>query len=128
MQEIVRLCALSLATCLLVSLLKNCKSEYVFLIVLATGAYYFFYGVRGFVQIGDSIEKLRSFLGGYEEYLTLIMKVTGISFLCQFCAGLCRDAGHSCISDQIEMMGKLWIMFSGFPILLDVVSRIEQML
>ncbi len=128
MQEIVRLCAFSLTAVLLAGLLKSYKSEYVFFIILATGAYFFFCGFQGFVQISSSVETLRNFLGGYEEYLTLIVKVTGISFLCEFCSGLCKDAGYSCISDQIEMMGKMWIMFAGFPILLNVVSEIEQML
>ena len=54
------------------------------------------------------------------------MKVIGITYLCEFSAGICKDAGYGAISEQIEVLGKLSVMFSGLPILLAVVEQIQS--
>lgn len=52
------------------------------------------------------------------------MKVVGITYLCEFSAGICKDAGFAAVSDQIEILGKLSVLFAGLPILLTVIRQI----
>jgi stage III sporulation protein AD len=56
------------------------------------------------------------------------MKVVGITYLCEFSAGICKDAGFAAVSDQIEILGKLSVLFAGLPILLTVIRQIYGIL
>ena len=72
--------------------------------------------------------KLRSYLGGAESYLTILLKVIGITYICEFSAGICKDAGYQAVAGQIEVLGKLSVMFAGLPILFAVIDQIQNFL
>ena len=53
------------------------------------------------------------------------MKVICITYICAFSAGICQDSGYGSIAEQIEILGKLSVMFAGLPILLAVIEQIQ---
>ena len=63
---------------------------------------------------------------GADSYLSILLKVIGITYLCEFTASVCKDAGYGTVADQIEVLGKLSVMFAGLPILLTVVEQIQS--
>ena len=72
--------------------------------------------------------RLRSYLGGAENYLSILLRVIGITYICEFSAGICRDAGYQSVAGQIEILGKLSVMFAGLPILFAVIDQIQNFL
>ena len=72
--------------------------------------------------------KIRAYLNGAEGYLAILLKVIGITYMCEFSAGICRDAGHQSVAGQIEVLGKLTVMFAGLPILFAVIEQIQSFL
>lgn len=48
----------------------------------------------------------------------------GITYLCEFCAGLCRDAGYQAIAAQVELFGKVTVLLAGMPVLLSLIDTI----
>jgi len=62
---------------------------------------------------------------GSKGYLSILIKVIGITYLCEFSAAICKDAGFSTVADQIEVLGKLSVMFAGLPILLALLELIQ---
>ena len=81
--------------------------------------------------IGFALEEFRGlqqYLGDSKGYLGILMKVVGITYLCEFSAGICKDAGFSSVSDQLEILGKLSVLFAGLPILLSVIRQIYSMM
>ena len=60
--------------------------------------------------------------------LGILMKVVGITYLCEFSVGMCKDAGFTAVADQIEILGKLSVLFAGLPILLAVIRQIYGIL
>lgn len=68
------------------------------------------------------------YLGETQGYLGILMKVVGITYLCEFSAGMCKDAGFTAVADQIEILGKLSVLFAGLPILLAVIRQIYGIL
>ncbi len=50
----------------------------------------------------------------------------GITYLCEFCAGICKDAGYQGMAGQVEMFGKISIVLSGLPILFALVETIQK--
>ena len=54
------------------------------------------------------------------------LKVIGITYICEFCANLCRDAGYGSIAGQIELSGKLSVLMLGLPILLTLLETLKS--
>ena len=88
----------------------------------------FGYVVRQIEAVMGQLDFIREHLGGAQSYLSILLKVIGITYICEFSAGICKDAGFSSVSDQIEILGKLSVMFAGLPILFAVVEQIQGMM
>ena len=76
----------------------------------------------------EEFRGLQQYLGDSKGYLGILMKVVGITYLCEFSDGICKDAGFSSVSDQLEILGKLSVLFAGLPILLSVIRQIYSMM
>lgn len=128
MQEMVKISLLGVAGVLLAVQLKSHKPEYGVYIGLAVGIALFGFALRQAVAVADQLGRLRSYLGGTESYLGILLKVVGMTYICEFCAGICKDAGYQAVAGQIEILGKLSVMFAGLPILFGVIEQIQSFL
>lgn len=128
MQELVKVAFLGVAGVLLAVQFKGQKPEYGIYIGLAIGILIFGYALRQVEAVTSQFGKLRSYLGGAESYLTILLKVIGITYVCEFSAGICKDAGYQAVAGQIEVLGKLSVMFAGLPILFAVIEQIQNFL
>lgn len=105
---------------------KSQKAEYSMYIALAVSVIIFAYAVQMLEMILKQVEGLRVFLESGGEYLGTLLKMVGITYLCEFASGICKDAGYSAISGQIEVFGKLTVLFAGVPILFAVIESIQD--
>ena len=74
-----------------------------------------------------SFERLEKLLSIDMEYLGLLMKMIGVTYLSEFASSLCRDAGYSAVAGQIELVGKLTILTIGMPIVLALFELMVAM-
>lgn len=128
MQELVKVAFLGIAGVLLAIQFKGQKPEYGIYIGLAAAILVFGYALRQVEAVTQQLGKLRSYLGGAESYLSILLKVIGITYICEFSAGICKDAGYQSVAGQIEVLGKLSVMFAGLPILFAVIEQIHNFL
>ena len=71
------------------------------------------------------MERLREYLEDNYSYLTVLLKAVGATYVCEFCAGICKDAGYGGIAGQVEMLGKLYILLTGMPVLMTLLESIQ---
>ena len=128
MAEIMKIGILGLAGVLLAIQFKTIKPEYATYIGLGIGVLIMGYALGEFKGLVSSMETLRKYFAGAESYLTILVKVIGITYICEFCAGICKDAGYGSIADQIEILGKLSVMFAGMPILMAVIQTLDKLI
>lgn len=119
---------LAIVTVFLVILLKPLKNEYAMLVVLAGGMVLFYYGLEELKQIISSIDTLKGYMPYVSGYLGTFLKMIGITYLCEFSAGLCRDGGCQSLATQIEIVGKLSILAISAPVLVALFETIETLL
>ena len=100
--------------------------EYAVYIGVALGVLFFAFSMEQVKTMIDQVSVLRSYLGSGQGFVGVLMKVTGITYLCEFCAGICKDAGYGAVADQIEILGKLSVIFAGFPILISLIELLES--
>lgn len=106
--------------------LKNHKAEYGVYVALAVCFVMLEYIMRYFMQIVSGMEQLRGYLRENYSYLALLLKAVGATYACEFCAGICKDAGYGGVAGQVEMLGKLYILSMGMPVLLALMESIQS--
>ncbi len=79
------------------------------------------------VPIFEQVQSVLEYLGDGRTYFTILLKVLGVTYLCQFTAGICKDAGFGSLSEQIQVFGKMYIMLSGMPILMAFIDTIRNL-
>lgn len=100
------------------------KQEYSTYIGIALALLIFGCTTAYMVQVKQQLSGLLSFVSSGSGYFALLLKVTGITWLSEFAAGICRDSGFASVASQIEMFGKIAILFSGMPVFLALAQTI----
>ena len=59
---------------------------------LAVGILVFGYALRQVEAVAGQLGKLRIYLNGAEGYLTVLLKVIGITYICEFSADVCKKS------------------------------------
>ncbi len=107
---------------------KNTRSEYSTYISVAACIIILFIGTSKLSSIIEGIAKIQSFISINPTYLSILLKIVGITYIAEFASALCKDAGHSAIASQIELVGKLTILAISMPILLALLDLINNFL
>ncbi|MCM1024897.1 MAG: stage III sporulation protein AD [Roseburia sp.] len=128
MQELIKIALLGVSGVMLAVQLRAHKPEYGVYIGLAVGLFLFGYALRQMEAIAVQLGKLRGYLDGTEGYLGVLLRVVGITYICEFSSGICRDAGYQAVAGQIEILGKLSVLFAGLPILFAVIEQLQSFL
>ena len=106
--------------------LKSYKAEYGIYVGIAICLTILGYAMQYMAGILSAIEQLRGYLKDNYSYITVLLKAVGATYACEFCAGICKDAGYNGIAGQVEILGKLYILLSGMPILLALLDSIQS--
>lgn len=125
-EEIVKIGIVGILGALLGVLLKQIKTEYFLYVTIALCMVLFFFGFRVFLALTDYWKQLKGLLGENSSYFTTLLKLVGITYICECACGICRDAGMSAVATQIEILGKLTVLLTGIPILLGVLNLIRE--
>ena len=119
---------MGIAGVLLAIQFRGDKPEYATYIGLAVGILIFFFSIRQVESVTEQFSRIKGYLNGADGYLSILLKVIGITYICEFSSDICRDAGYQAVAGQIEVLGKLTVMFAGLPILFAVIEQIESFL
>lgn len=106
---------------------KSYKAEYAIYIAVAVCLIILEYIMRYFMSILTGMEQIRGYLNENYQFLTLLLKAVGATYACEFCAGICKDAGYGGVAGQVEMLGKLYILSVGMPVLLALMENIQAL-
>lgn len=128
MTEIIKVGLLGILGVLLAVQFKATKPEYGMYIGFAISILIFGYALRQVQEVIAQFDTLRGILGDSQGYLTILLRVIGITYICEFSSGICKDAGYGSVAEQIEILGKLSVMFAGIPILFAVIEQIQSLI
>lgn len=124
--EIIKIGLLGVAGTMFALQFKTIKPEISFYIAVAVSIVIFAFAVDGLSGVLSQMQALQRYMndGGY--YYSLLFKAVGITYICEFCASVCKDAGYQAVAGQIEIFGKLSVLFMGMPVLTAVIENISS--
>ncbi len=127
--DIYKIVSLSIVAVLLITILKSVKKDdFALVVTIITAIILFTLVLLKLESITLLLESLVEKSGINKEYLTLLLKVTGISYVIELASNICKDAGNSAIASKVEMLGKISIVVLTIPILTSVISTVLNIL
>ena len=108
--EIIRIGAAGIACVLAAIFMKTAKPEYSVYLTMAAGLFILAFAVGKFSYLYESLKKIQQYVPVDTTYMNILMKMIGITYIGQFSAGICKDAGYSAVAGQIEIYERLAVL------------------
>ncbi|MDE5984110.1 MAG: stage III sporulation AC/AD family protein [Eubacterium sp.] len=124
----IKLAVIVLISLLLIIFLKDVKREFALILTIACAIILFIYVAEDFFNVFEKIYSLSSGIGNINSYVSLMMKILGISLISQFVVDLCRDAGENALASQTEIASKVIILIMTLPLFESVINIIIGLL
>lgn len=126
--SIVNIAIIGIAVTLLGILFKKNREEFGILISIAGCFLIFALGISRLEIIIDAVNKIQEYISINQTYLSILIKIIGITFISEISSSICKDCNYNAIASQIELVGKLTILATGMPILLALLETIGEFL
>lgn len=104
--------------------IKKQAPEFALLVALGTGILLFLFVVEELSSALDVFREMAQRAGIRSDWLEILFKVIGISYIAEFGIQVCADAGESSIAGKIELAGKVFIMAVSAPILYTLMDTL----
>lgn len=120
--DVFEISAICIITAVLALVLKEYKSEYALMAVLAGGTVVTAYILKGVI---GSVEYIRTRLedcGINTDCFKTALKALGIGYVTGFTADVCRDSGQTALAGKAELAGKCAVFLLSAPLLLSVLQ------
>lgn len=104
---------------------KNVKGEYGILLGLFVSILIFYYIISKLDSLLNVMDELNMFFDENIGFVDVLIKMLGISYICELSSGICKDAGYQSVAAQIVIFGKITIMTLGSSILFSLISMIN---
>lgn len=124
--NIISICFVSVIGVIAAVILKGYKPEISLFIVIVLSLMFLSWMLEVFRQMQTQFGVITKELEENKSFYEILFKIMGITYICEFASGICKDAGYSAISSQIEIVGKMLVLLSGIPVLIAVIETIKN--
>ena len=126
--EIIKIIGIGLIALILIIILKQYKPEFAIYVSLITGALILILSLSKISGIIELINNLSSKTSIHKEFITLLIKITGIAILTEFAVSICKDTGECAIANKIDMGGKAIMVSMSVPIIAGLLETVIKIL
>ncbi|MBR0426939.1 MAG: stage III sporulation protein AD [Clostridia bacterium] len=127
MDEIIKIIGMGLISLIIIIIIKQYKPEFAIYISIIAGVLILFLIMDKLEGIINLLKTISAKSGINNQFLELLLKITGIAFLTEFAINLCKDSGENAIASKIEIGSKVIIVSMSIPIissLLEVILKL----
>ena len=109
-------------------ILKQYRPEFAIYTSLLVGTVIVLIVMDKFADIINVLMSLAKKVSINNQFLSILLKITGIAFLTEFAVSICRDSGESAIASKIDLGGKTIIIGMSIPIISALLELIIKIL
>ena len=113
---------------MLATLLKSVNKEISIYIILATVIIIFLAVIERLEEVFAFIQTIYDKVPYGKTFFPVILKVLAVSYITDFTAQLCRDAGESAVASKVEMAGKVIIFCLAIPVLSAILKLVDTLI
>lgn len=126
--DAIKIAMIGICGVLLAGILKQAGSQLYVVLGLAVSVVIIFYITARLSVIISQVEHIRQYVAFESEYISIIFRVIGITYVTQFAADICRDSGNSAIAGQIELFCKVTVAAISMPLVLALFETVTSCL
>ncbi len=126
--DIVKVIGIGFFTLIITIILKEYKKEYAIYAVLIGGLIIIFYSMDTIKSIIDFINTLSNNQNYNSEFISLLLKITGISILTEYAVSICKDSGENSIANKIDFGGKVIVISLSIPVMQTTLTTLTKLL
>ncbi len=126
--DVIKIAVIGICGVLLAGVLKQAGSQLNVVLGLAVSVVIIFYITARLSVIISQVEHIRQYVVFESEYISIIFRVIGITYVTQFAADICRDSGNSAIAGQIELFCKVTVAAISMPLVLALFETVTSCL
>jgi len=126
--EILQIIGIGLVATVVIIILRKHNPEIAIQVSIITGALIFMLLAAKLSAIVGMLEDYADRAEIKPAYFITVLKITGIAYLTEFGAEVCRDAGENAIASKIEMAGKVIIVSMAVPVISSLIDLILKIM
>ena len=126
--DIIKIIGIAFLTLIITIVLKEYKKEYYIYAVLVGGAIILFYSFDVIKEIIGFINEISNNSNYNNEFIRLLLKLTGISILIEYAVSICKDAGENSIANKIDFGGKIVLISMSIPVISVTLEALIKLL
>ncbi|MDO4523352.1 MAG: SpoIIIAC/SpoIIIAD family protein [Eubacteriales bacterium] len=126
--DMIKIAVLGIIGILLSLFVKEWKPQFSVLISISVCVLICYYAIARLYAVAEAVSGLTRSITVKEAWMSILLKIVGISYLADFTSNICKDAGYSAIASQIEIFGKISILTVSTPIVLALLQTISSFL
>lgn len=107
---------------------KSIKPEYGVMISVMGCIFIFLYSLSMLKELVTAIDDFSSMTSISREYIKILLKITGITFISEISSDISKDCGYTAVANQIQIFGKLTVLAISMPVFTQLISVIGNLL
>lgn len=124
----IQIVGIGLVATVLIIILRRQKPEIAVQVSIMTGVVIFMLLASKLSAVIDLLEDYADKAQIKPIYFTTVLKITGIAYIAEFGAEICKDAGEGSIASKIELAGKVIIVVLAAPIITSLLDLIIEVM
>ncbi len=126
--DILKIIGIGFITLILTIVLKEYKREYAIYPILIGGAIIILFSMDTISSIISFINEISNKSEYNNKFISLLLKITGISILTEYAVSICKDAGESSIANKIDFGGKIIVISLSIPVISTTLETLTKLL
>lgn len=126
--DMIKVAVIGMTGALLAMSLKNAKGDFSAYVNLAACVVVLLFVAGRLSGIIGQIETIADYISLEGDYVAILLKMAGLTYIAEFAGALCRDMGYLALAVQIENFGKLSLLFISCPVIVRLLQTIGELL
>ena len=125
--DIAKIIGIAFIAVIIISIIKQSRPEFTVYVSIIGGAIILYLVISKLTPIISMLKNLSNKMGVSSKFFTILIKITGIAYLTEFGANVCRDSGETAIASKVELAGKILIIGLSIPILTTLMETLLEL-
>ena len=128
MENVIKIIGIGFIALITIIIVKQYKPEFAIYISMVAGILIIYMIIDKLGSIINLLQSISEKLGVSNEFLVLLLKMTGIAILTEFAISICKDSGEGAIASKIEIGSKVVIISMSIPIISNLLEVILKLI
>ena len=126
--DIIKIIGVGLIALIIIIIVKQYRPEFTMYVSVAAGIIILLLVMDKLSSIIDLLTNLANKTSVNNEFIFLLIKITGIAILTEFASSVCKESGETAIASKVDMGGKIIIIAMSIPIIASLLETILKVL